>query len=133
MAVAWKRIAYVDEAILKTVLTTTGDLLHRNEAGAPDRLAIDTDGHVLTIASSLPAWVDVTAAAHHAASHKSSGGDDVIPMNELIAAGNVVFAGYEAKDLVVYNKTSPPATPVLGKWYYDTDTDVGLYICTSIA
>lgn len=133
MAVEWRRLAYEDEAILKTVLGTTGDLLHRNEAGAPAALAIGDEGQILSLASSIPDWIDRPAAAAHAASHKSDGVTDVLALSDLKAEGNVAFAGKEAKALVVQNKTTPPATPVLGKWYYDTDTDVGLYLCTSIA
>lgn len=132
MAVEWKKLALLDDCIEKTVLDATADLLFRNEAGNPDGLTISTDGKVLTISSSLPSWQNAAAAGNHAASHKSTGGDK-IPLNELVAEGNVAFAGNEAKDFVIYNKTTPPTTPVLGKWYYDTDTDVGLYICTSIA
>ncbi len=139
MGVEWKRVAYADEAILNTVLDATGDLLHRNVAGNPDGLTIVADGHVLTIAlesgagTEVPVWTDPAAAGTHAASHKSDGVTDVIPLDALVAEGNVDFNGNEVKDLVVYNKTTPPTTAVLGKWYYDTDTDVGLYLCTSIA
>ena len=134
MAIEWRKIAFADDAILKTVLGTTGDLLHRNEAGEPDGLAIGAaDGKVLSLSSSLPVWIDEPASAAHAASHRSDGVTDVIALSDLKAEGNVAFAGFEAKDFVVQNKTTPPATPVLGKWYYDTDTDTGLHLCTSIA
>lgn len=133
MAVVWKKVALVNDAILKTVLDTKGDLLYRNEAGNPAGLAIVTNGHVLRIASSVPVWDDPPTPGNHAASHKHNGVTDVLALSDLSATAAVNFNGKEAKDLVVYNKTTPPATPVLGKWYYDTDTDVGLYICTSIA
>jgi hypothetical protein len=138
MAVEWKKVAYADDCIAKTVLNATGDLLHRNVAGNPDGLTVVADGHVLTIAlesgagTEVPVWADAASPGAHAASHKSDGVTDVLSLDDLVAEGNVAFAGQEAKDLVVYNKTTPPATPVLGKWYYDTDTDVGLYLCTSI-
>jgi len=128
----WKRVAYESEAILKTVLGTTGDILYSNEsvepAGFP--IGVEPDGKVLSIQAGVPVWIDEPASAAHAASHKHDGVTDVLALSDLVAGGNVAFAGFEAKDLVVQNKTTPPVVPVVGKWYYDTLTDTGLYVCT---
>jgi hypothetical protein len=129
----WKKVAFATECIAKTVLDGAGDLLYRNEAGNPDGLTVVADGHVLTIVDSLPSWEDPPAAPAHAASHKYDGVTDVLALSDLTAEGNVAFAGKEAKNLVVYNKTTPPTTAVLGKWYFDTTPgDLSLYICTSL-
>lgn len=132
MAVTWKRVSFESEAILKTVLGTTGDILYVNESVEPDGFPIGgtADGHVLSINSGIPTWIDEPASAAHASSHHT-GQSDGLALSDLVAEGNVAFAGNQAKDLVVYNKTTPPTTPVVGKWYYDTLTDTGLYICTS--
>ena len=139
MAVTWVKVAYSSECILNTVLDVEGDLLHRNVAGVPDGLAISTDGKVLTIAlesgvgTEVPVWATPAVAAAHAASHHSDSLVDPLYLSDLTAAGNVAFLGEEAKDLVVYNKDGIPATPVVGKWYYETTTVPGLYVCTSAA
>jgi hypothetical protein len=135
MAVVWKRVALESEAILKTVLDTTGDILYANESVEPASFPIGAiaDGHILSIQDGIPEWIDKPASVAHAASHKHDGATDVLALSDLSAAGNVAFAGKEAKDLVVYNKAGIPATPVLGKWYYETTTAPGLYICTSVA
>jgi hypothetical protein len=47
-------------------------------------------------------------------------------------AANLSFAGYQATDFVIEQKSTAPATPVVGKMYQDSD-DQKLYICTSAA
>lgn len=55
MAITWKKLAFVDDVILKSLLTTRGDMIFRN-ASIPARLAKGTDGDVLTMGPSDPAW-----------------------------------------------------------------------------
>ncbi len=53
-----KRITIVNllgSAILKSLLTTRGDIIYRN-ATVPARLAKGTSGHVLTMGANDPAW-----------------------------------------------------------------------------
>jgi hypothetical protein len=135
MAVTWRKVAQSADCILKTVLGTTGDILYCNESVEPDGFSVGaaSEGQVLSINTGVPVWINKPASTTHAASHKSDGVTDVLALSDLSADANVAFAGYEAKDLVVYNKVGIPATPVLGKWYYETTTDPGLYICTVIS
>ncbi len=55
MAVVWKRLAFVDDVILKTLLTTRGDIIRRN-ATIPERLAKGSSGDVLTMGANDPGW-----------------------------------------------------------------------------
>ena len=47
MPATWKKLAYEDEAILKSVLTERGSIIFR-DASAPAELLHGTDGQVLT-------------------------------------------------------------------------------------
>jgi hypothetical protein len=134
MAIEWKKVAFADDAIAKTVLDATGDLLYASDVATPAGLTVVADGHVLAVsAGGVPEWIDKPASTVHAASHKSGGVTDVLALSDLVAGAAVAFDGNQAKDLVVMNATVPP-TEVLGKWYFDTTGgDLSLYLCTSIA
>lgn len=56
------RKAYADLFILKTLLSTLGDIIRRG-AAAPERLGIGSAGQVLTVVAGEPAWATPTAAA----------------------------------------------------------------------
>ena len=55
MAITWKKLAFEDDVILKSVLTTRGDTLFRN-ATVPARLAKGNLGDVLTQGANDPYW-----------------------------------------------------------------------------
>lgn len=44
------------EAIAKTTITTTGDIIYASAANTPARLGIGTEGQVLKVTSGVPAW-----------------------------------------------------------------------------
>jgi hypothetical protein len=124
----WKQLAYADDVILKSLLTNHGDIIYASGANTPAVLAHGSEGDVLTIASSLPSWVAPGAPAHHNTTHYHDG-DDIIALNELVAAAAVNFAGYQATDMVLEVLASP-GTAVVGKIYFDTD--LSAYICTAL-
>lgn len=135
MAVTWKKVAFEDDAILKSVVTTKGDILYATASATLTRLGIGTDTYILNrdTATDVPAWKDpaTLTLALHEATHKNAGSDEIL-LNEFgEATGAVAFDGQQATDLVVHTASSPP-TEVLGKWYVDAE-DLALYICTSIA
>lgn len=43
-------------AIQNALLTTTGDIIYASAANTPARLAVGTNGHVLTLAAGVPTW-----------------------------------------------------------------------------
>lgn len=61
MAVTWKKLAYETDVLLKSLLTTKGDLLTYSTLAA--RLGIGTDTHVLTADSGEDAGIKWAAAA----------------------------------------------------------------------
>lgn len=133
MVVEWKKLAYEVDVILKSLLTAKGDLVYASGANTPAALAIGDAGDVLQVVAGLPAWVDPAgiAVAHHASTHHHDG-DDTVSLDELGAPDAAVnFAGQQATDMVLEVSADPPATPVVGKVYFDTDGHP--YVCTSAA
>jgi uncharacterized protein with LGFP repeats len=66
MAVTWKKVAFEDDVILKSVLTERGSIIFRNATG-PAELLHGSAAQVLTSAGNGadPSWAD------------ASGGDDI--------------------------------------------------------
>lgn len=62
MAIIYKRIAYHDDVMLKSVLEAAGDIIYASGVSTPARLAKGTDGQVLTLASGLPVWATPASA-----------------------------------------------------------------------
>lgn len=56
MAVEWKKVAYAEDVIIKTLLSTKGDIIYASAANTPARLGVGTDGHVLTVNTDVPNW-----------------------------------------------------------------------------
>lgn len=129
MAVTWKKVAFAMDAIAKTTLTTKGDMLRGTGSGTLERVGIGSATNVFKLATGIPGWGAAPSVGAHAASHHTGEADD-LALSDLEAEGNVAFAGNQAVALVVQNKAGIPTTPVVGKWYYETTTDPGLYICT---
>jgi hypothetical protein len=130
LAVTWKKLAYEDDVILKSVVTAKGDIIVGTGAGTVNELAIGADTYILYVNTDTPGWMDpaTLAVGHHASTHHHDG-DDVLTLDELGAPDAAVnFAGFQATDMVLETSASPPATPVVGKIYFDTD--LSAYICT---
>jgi hypothetical protein len=125
---AWAKLAYADDIILKSILTAHGQIVYASSANTPAVLDHGNNGDVLTIASSLPSWAAPGAPAAHAASHHT-GESDGLNLDDLYATAAVNFAGYQATDMVLENLASP-GTAVVGKIYFDTD--LSPYICTAL-
>lgn len=133
MAVTWKKLAYADDVIALSLITAKGDILVGTAAGVADNLAIGANTYVLAVATDTPGWVDpaTLAVADHATTHKNGGTDELL-LNEFgEPTAAVKFDGQQATDLVLETTATPPATPVVGKIYFDTD--LSAYVCTSAA
>lgn len=94
MAVVWKKIAFEDEVILKTLLTTRGDIIYRN-ATVPARLAKGASGKVLTMGANDPAWSDPTGGAPnaHKDSHDPEDGSDPVDTAAPVQVGSANAIG----------------------------------------
>lgn len=124
MAVTWKKLAYETEVILKSLLTTKGDIIYASAAGTPARLGIGSDGQILEVATDIPGWTDPGApGAHTLNSHTA-------------ADGAVDFNLQQANDLVVKtvaNEAALPAADVaVGELCWATG-ELSLHVCTVAA
>jgi hypothetical protein len=84
---------------------------------------------VATLGTGTPVVTDGGAAAA-GSGVTASKIDHKHALGPLVA--NLGFAGYQAVDMVIEQKSTAPATPVVGKMYQDSD-DQKLYVCTSAA
>ena len=78
MAVTWGKVAYEDDVIVKTLMTTKGDIIIASAANTPARLAVGTNDQILRVATDLPNWEDMPAAAAHKDSHDPEDGADAL-------------------------------------------------------
>jgi hypothetical protein len=64
MAVTWKKVAFEDDVILKSVLTERGSIIYRNATG-PAELLHGSTGQVLTSGGNGadPSWADAAGGA----------------------------------------------------------------------
>ena len=93
MAVTWLKLAYETDVITKALMTAKGDILIASAASTPAALAIGTDNHVLTVATDLPNWEAVPAAAAHKDTHDPSDGSDPLDTAAAAEIAGVVAAG----------------------------------------
>jgi hypothetical protein len=49
-------VALLSQVINNTLTTTTGDMIYASSSNTPARLAVGSEGFVLTVASGVPAW-----------------------------------------------------------------------------
>ncbi len=124
MAVEFKKLAYEDDVIVKTLLTTKGDIIYASDANTPARLGIGDDNQILRVATDVPNWEDIGAPeAHTLNSHSAPNGE-------------VDFDLQQAKDLVfmtVAAELNLPTTGVaLGQPIWCT-SEKTLHVCTSAA
>ena len=136
MAVIWKKLAYEDDVILKSLLTAKGSLITSSAAGAPLELGVGTDTYLLAISTDTPAWIDpaTLSVGTHATTHKNGGADEILlhEFGEPTAA--VPFDGQQATDLVAHTVANAAARPdpVVGKPIFQTD-ELAMYVCTVAA
>lgn len=138
MAVTWKKLALEDDVILKSTITTKGDLLVGTGAGTLTRLAIGTNNYLLYVNTDTPGWINPTslAVATHATTHKS-GGSDAIKLNEFaVPTGAIPCNGQQFTDSVIHTVADATArnalTPLVGKMCWQSDT-LAPYVCTVAA
>lgn len=124
MAVTWKKLAYEDDVVLKSVATTKGDLLAASAASTVTRLGVGTNGQVLVADSGETTglkWIDAASGDFKA--------DGSVPMT-----ADLDFAGNDAKDMVIHTVADTDArdalTPVVGKMVWVT-ADLAPHVCTS--
>lgn len=87
MAVTWKKLAYEEDVIVNTLMSAKGDIIIASAANTPARLAVGTDDQILRVATDLPNWEDLPAAAAHKDSHDPEDGGDPL---DCAAAGEIV-------------------------------------------
>ena len=123
MAITWKKVAYATDCILKTVLAAEGDIIYASSANTPAALSHGSEGHVLKVASGLPAWAAIGApTAHTLDSHTA-------------ATGAVDFNLQQATDLVVMTVATEAALPAgagtveVGQLCWATG-ELSLHVCT---
>jgi len=159
MAVEWKKLAYEDDVILKTLVSAKGDIIYASGANTPARLAIGANGHVLQVSTDVPAWaaapapgahaathedggadeIDVTGLSgdladaqdpkSHAASHKSAGADSIRLDEFAVPTATVAINKQMLGGAALDRQADDPGTPALAQIYFKTG-DTGVYVCT---
>lgn len=98
------------------------------------KVALDATNPANIAAAASPGTSLVFAHRDHVHAHPDLGDLHTVYLlasGARALAGNQSFAGYQATDFVVENSATPPATPVVGKIYFDTTAgDLHPYICT---
>ncbi len=153
MAVTWRKLAYEDDVILKTVAdansilyavtdnTPAALVLAANQFAARDStsnivaktvtdaaLSILDDANVGDILTTIGG-----AAALHAAQHKNGGTDELLLSDFGEPTAAVKFDGQQATNFVLHTVADATArnalTAVVGKVAFQTDT-LAAYLCT---
>jgi hypothetical protein len=123
MAITWKKVAYADDCILKSVLSAEGAIIYASAASTPAALVHGSEGDVLTVASGLPSWAAPGApAAHHLNDHTAA--DGAVDFNLQVATDFVVHT--------VANEAALPAgagTVAVGQLCWATG-ELTLHVCT---
>lgn len=131
MAIEWKKLAYEEDVILKSLVTAKGDLIVGTGNGTVDNLPASTDGYILTLEAANAngmgmKWASPGApAAHDLDSHDAPN-------------ASVDFNLQQAVDFVVHtvaNEAALPAgagTVAVGQLCWATG-ELSLHVCTSAA
>lgn len=93
MAITWRKLAYEDDVITKALLTAKGDIIYASAASTPTVLAIGNDNDILRVATDVPAWEELPAAAAHKDSHDPNDGADPLDTANAAEISVVVAAG----------------------------------------
>lgn len=78
--VTWRKIAYEDDVILKSIIDAKGDLIVGSADNTPAKLAVGANGYVLTANSSATygvEWAAPGAPGPHHATHENNGSDEI--------------------------------------------------------
>jgi len=123
----WKKLAYEDDAILKSFMAAKGDLIGASADDTPAILSVGTDGHVLTADSGEATGLKWAA----------TGTGDLLADGTVPMTADFDFAGNEAKDMVIQQVADEAAvaayaSPVVGKVLFAT-SELTFHICTSAA
>lgn len=90
----------LDAKIAKTLTTTTGDIIYASSANTPARLAIGTNGYVLTVSGGVPVW----AAAAGGLTYITEALATSSPNNTVNAVSLTVSTGASNTDLALVSK-----------------------------
>ena len=127
MAVTWKKLCYAEDALLKSVFTTKGDLAAATAVNTPARLGVGSDGQVLT----------ADAASGAGMKWSATGTGDLLADGSVPMTADFDFAGHGAKDMVIQQVANEAAvaayaSPVVGKVLFAT-SELTLHVCTVAA
>jgi len=76
----WKKLAYEDDVILKSIINAKGDLIVGSADNTPAILSVGANGKVLTANSGATygiEWADPGAPAAHHTTHENGGADEI--------------------------------------------------------
>jgi len=92
---AWKKLAFDDDVISNTLLTTTGYIVYASGNNTPARLGVGTNGHVLTLAAGVPSWAAATGGPPdaHKNNHDPADGSDPLDTAAAVDIPGVQAAG----------------------------------------
>jgi len=153
MAVTWSKLAYENDAVLKS-LFDANTILAADSDDTPAALTVAeqtlvgriTSGNITDLTATevrtlinVADGADVTgsnAPQAHAASHKNGGGDEIL-LNEFgEPTGAIAINGQEIQNAIIHQVADSTAlnvlTPVVGKIAMQIDT-LTPYVCTVAA
>lgn len=107
---AFKRVVFDPEVILKSFMAAKGDLISASAADTPLILTVGVEGQVLTVVGANPSGLGWTAAG--SGDFKADGS---VPMT-----GDLDFAKHQAVGMALEVLATEPATPVTAQAYYNS-------------
>jgi len=112
--------------IAKAMLTTTGDIIYASGASTPARLAVGTDGQVLTSDGSVPVWETPTSGGMALiCTHTVSVAQSSIDTNTVI--GGVIPTTYKHLKIVMQGLSTHADTAVQTLLRFNNDATVSYY------
>jgi hypothetical protein len=80
MPITWKKLAYEDDVILKSIINAKGDLIVGSADNVPAILTVGADGRILKANSSAPygvEWSEPGMPGPHHETHENGGSDEI--------------------------------------------------------
>jgi len=107
----WKKLAYEDDVILKTLLAAKGDLIYASAPGTPAVLTINiNDGYILTVVTDVPGWEAAPAPGAHTLNDHTAA-DGAVDFNLQIATDMVIMTVAAETNLPVAAAASAVGMP----------------------